>query len=1323
MNDTIEIRKKQDMYDVTSYSDRELLDILDLSSPSDRELEAKILFLINKYTNIQNESGDQLASFFSEIFNHFFQTSDDENSNASENDNNMIEEFNDDDITNEGVTLINNSTSNQEIQVTNNDTILSKINDKSYLTGSEEKMEKVTNYTKDLEHAKGMLNPLLKETVKRIVTIDSKYRQDKRTMPTEFTLNLSEPLRDVVSIKLYSVGIPYTWWTVSSSFGSNFFILRGDVPGIDNGNHDYTVDITPGNYKPAELSATINNSMQAIKTLYSDVSFGDTGIEYNPNNSLISLNTEIYKQYNETSYVLNFPGWTTPVITDISFNDPNYAIKRSESIPSLLGFSDPSYSFTSINSNMIPNNDPMRYLITGSNNKFIIEKIIRIPNSDAETVDLTITITLTLPINTVYSRNEIYTDLKGAISNNDNLNDESGIELLSNHDNTKKYFKLTLKADRFTTNNLPNSKLRVIFPTETISEETPQLIWTDTGSCFYFKENNIILNDIVSEVSPLSQQEDQFRISTSPYIYLKNTVNGYDVSANDFKIDISNSDINNINDVVNVSSFIEKINQRISDVSNNAEITDLTRGYIDPEDEGRYHLDIDIFKTIKTGKYRVDLNGSFLHDVFDFDTTYDLVDGINVFHTTFALQNSYNLSSTKIFTVYAKIPDDGVSRDISYNLNVSESGARSGGTLFQEINNILNNFQDTEGYPLFATSKIETVVNADGRMEATFSINISKQLLESGYSIQFAEDISYNLSNTHFILEQGSVDIGRTENVPYLKYNSNTDTIELQTSFIDEANVGILRNNNLLGSSDVIFITDDTLEFTIDTFDLSNEFRIDSSDEYLMYLSIDSGNAIDPDYGRSTTFKSRNPYGYLIPSPPSDVSYTLDTLETAIRQEINRFDDLNGTTFEIIQNDDPADYAATVKLTFKINQYYYFDIWNRVLNIDYAMIDNSFPLYESTIESVFDVNREYIDISYSTTVSNDRELLGVRGNSTISQNIITLTDETNKIEIIPYEDGVFASGGENTLVIDLPIKKDNKDIRYTRDALIRAINSAFTNNTTMSESSISIITIDGIEKTLLRITVNKEYRASDYNISFFDVYSFVKCYQGVGSVRSATWDTTLGWILGFRQFTIYKLSNYITPGSFVIQIVADTGISTELFNYFMLCIDDYNQSHLNDGLVTITSRDTEIPLPSYAIRTKFVCDPVTGEKVYNTESRTDYNKLTEKQVQSLVSKANTSDSDNNATTGNVSSKIYGSTPFASDVFGVIPMKLSGRSPGESIVEFGGTLQNQERQYFGPVNIQRLSIKLVSDRGNVVDLNNANWSFSLICEQLYKPQLK
>ena len=67
------------------------------------------------------------------------------------------------------------------------------------------------------------------------------------------------------------------------------------------------------------------------------------------------------------------------------------------------------------------------------------------------------------------------------------------------------------------------------------------------------------------------------------------------------------------------------------------------------------------------------------------------------------------------------------------------------------------------------------------------------------------------------------------------------------------------------------------------------------------------------------------------------------------------------------------------------------------------------------------------------------------------------------------------------------------------------------------------------------------------------------------------------------------------------------------------------------------------------------------------------------------------------------------------------MKVSGLKVGGTYIEFGGTLQNQERAYFGPVNIHRMSVKLVTDRGDVVDLNEVNWSFSLLCEQLYKPR--
>jgi hypothetical protein len=65
------------------------------------------------------------------------------------------------------------------------------------------------------------------------------------------------------------------------------------------------------------------------------------------------------------------------------------------------------------------------------------------------------------------------------------------------------------------------------------------------------------------------------------------------------------------------------------------------------------------------------------------------------------------------------------------------------------------------------------------------------------------------------------------------------------------------------------------------------------------------------------------------------------------------------------------------------------------------------------------------------------------------------------------------------------------------------------------------------------------------------------------------------------------------------------------------------------------------------------------------------------------------------------------------------MKLTGMQNGSYFVEYGGTLQNNNRFYFGPVNIHRMSVKLISDKGNTVDLNGTNWSFSFLCQQLYK----
>jgi hypothetical protein len=43
---------------------------------------------------------------------------------------------------------------------------------------------------------------------------------------------------------------------------------------------------------------------------------------------------------------------------------------------------------------------------------------------------------------------------------------------------------------------------------------------------------------------------------------------------------------------------------------------------------------------------------------------------------------------------------------------------------------------------------------------------------------------------------------------------------------------------------------------------------------------------------------------------------------------------------------------------------------------------------------------------------------------------------------------------------------------------------------------------------------------------------------------------------------------------------------------------------------------------------------------------------------------------------------------------------------------------EPRTYFGPVDIQRLRIRLFDDRGRLLNMNNTNYSFCLDLKMLY-----
>jgi hypothetical protein len=77
-------------------------------------------------------------------------------------------------------------------------------------------------------------------------------------------------------------------------------------------------------------------------------------------------------------------------------------------------------------------------------------------------------------------------------------------------------------------------------------------------------------------------------------------------------------------------------------------------------------------------------------------------------------------------------------------------------------------------------------------------------------------------------------------------------------------------------------------------------------------------------------------------------------------------------------------------------------------------------------------------------------------------------------------------------------------------------------------------------------------------------------------------------------------------------------------------------------------------------------------------------------------------------------------PTTSDILAILPVKTSAGVPtGSLLVEFSGSLQDNIRTYFGPVHIERLNVKLLDDKGNVLNLNGNDWCVTLVCECLYQ----
>jgi hypothetical protein len=683
-------------------------------------------------------------------------------------------------------------------------------------------------------------------------------------------------------------------------------------------------------------------------------------------------------------------------------------------------------------------------------------------------------------------------------------------------------------------------------------------------------------------------------------------------------------------------------------------------------------------------------------------------------------QAQYYDVSTNQPQILLKCVKRGFDLSNAYTISVAKSPAYSGPV----TTNTVTGYTLTNYLNAINTGIASASINNE--LNATYS----QAVIDSSGYFNLPIDITKKITQINYVLNlSGGASLGTSGNSFGIFTPNGSQNIGLLSEF---GNYSIYQGSRRLTST-----TSNNLSLTgtQNVFDISFQFLSSYSFTNAFLVSIS---------GVGGTSSVSNSITYNVPTPTG--VYSLQGLTVAINNAFTYFVDSDnynvfaGTTFV---TQPPVNNVVSATLTLVINKYltqndysiqfvdsgingYSKISWYNYLHIDPSMVDTSFTLINTPIQRTVNTNvttSYIIPLSYSL---GNGSYIGVRGFQTLLQNTITLNSTNNYFTIIPFQDGVSCSytndptlQNYNNIQISIPITdKTGNIVQYTRDNLITAINNAFS-GTIASGSTISIETINGVEYTKIRLTVNKIYSAKDYRLVFYDPYSFVKCFVGAPNVQNTTWDSTLGWILGYRAAIEYDLSQY-GSGLNPIQIVGDTTVSTNLFNYFLICLDDYNQNHLNDGLVTVTPRDTSVPLPSYANRSNFNCNPVTGQLSYNQTAVTEYNKLTQSQLYSITEIANSSNTSTNALSKSVSTKSYSHGPYVQDVFAIIPLRLAGLANGAYYVDNGGSLQNQQRLYFGPINLYKMSVKLVDDRGNVVNLNNSNWSFSILCDLLYKP---
>ena len=281
--------------DVSNYSLSELMAIVNLNDLQPNE----IIKETNKYINKFKSSDPKLSTFFFGIQSQLLQYSssliDPKNKEAA-----FVESFismnddsnknNEDAVYPAGESQQSNWYENQALPQ-EDDTQSDKTTQRkqkidvygnNHVPMNREQLGVNNNFTVPV--SQDSLNPNLKNTITRFVNLDSQFRQftnGSESSSTDYTLDLSDPLTNALSIRLYSYQIPYSWYVIDIPYGNTCFWITDT-----SNNINIPITVPPGNYTPTQFETTLNNILISLFTFPTTTT---NPVVYNTNNGKLSL--------------------------------------------------------------------------------------------------------------------------------------------------------------------------------------------------------------------------------------------------------------------------------------------------------------------------------------------------------------------------------------------------------------------------------------------------------------------------------------------------------------------------------------------------------------------------------------------------------------------------------------------------------------------------------------------------------------------------------------------------------------------------------------------------------------------------------------------------------------------------------------------------------------------------------------------------------------------------------------------------------------------------------------------------------------------------